>query len=211
MLDESLSALIDGELDADSAQRLLERIKREPELRAAWTRQHLLKAALRGGSLLAPHRISVAEAVARQIQSEAVSTKVVDLTSRIRKQPSPGLLETPLHADTEASPAATLATSPQPSRARTTAFGMALAASVAAVAMLIPLLTAQSPMAPTSMAQQAVPAQTGRVAWSGVDNDTARELNSYLLEHHNAAEYTLASVPGSARLATGLQDAAYRR
>lgn len=214
MLDENLSALLDGELDAAEAQRLLERIRRDPVLRAAWTRQHLLRAALRGG--LSRSRLDVAESVSEQLQAEAVTSKVVDLTHRLRVAAPVATESTVVRAVLQAgrdpvSPASLVVPTEKigtlPSRRRTAVFGMALAASVAAVAVLIPvwglLGNSQSVSVATNVSQD-------RLAWSGVDDDTARELNGYLLEHHNAAEYTLAAVPGSARLATGLQDAAYR-
>lgn len=43
MLNQSLSALMDGELDEREIEVLLERIRHDPELRAAWGRQHYLR------------------------------------------------------------------------------------------------------------------------------------------------------------------------
>lgn len=43
MLNQPLSALMDGELDEREIEVLLERIRHDPELRAAWGRQHYLR------------------------------------------------------------------------------------------------------------------------------------------------------------------------
>ena len=43
---EHLSALMDGELEADSARFLLRRMERDPELARAWSRWHLVRACM---------------------------------------------------------------------------------------------------------------------------------------------------------------------
>lgn len=45
---EDLSALMDGELDAEPARFLLRRMENEPELARAWSRWHLVRACLGG-------------------------------------------------------------------------------------------------------------------------------------------------------------------
>lgn len=46
--DEALSALIDGELGDDEAVRMLDRLEREPGLRAQWARYHAFRSTLEG-------------------------------------------------------------------------------------------------------------------------------------------------------------------
>jgi sigma-E factor negative regulatory protein RseA len=50
---EQLSALVDGELDAERSRFLIRRLASDPELMAAWERMHLLRSCLRreGGAL----------------------------------------------------------------------------------------------------------------------------------------------------------------
>jgi len=47
-LRQSLSAVIDGEADAFELRRVLDELDRDPELRAAWDRYHLIGSVLRG-------------------------------------------------------------------------------------------------------------------------------------------------------------------
>jgi len=46
-MNEQLSALLDGELTAHERDRLLQEISRDPAMRAAWERYHMIGAALR--------------------------------------------------------------------------------------------------------------------------------------------------------------------
>lgn len=59
--EEAVSALVDGELSGAEAERLIDRVSVEPELRARWTRYHAGRAALSGtGGLISPdfaHRV----------------------------------------------------------------------------------------------------------------------------------------------------------
>jgi len=47
-LRQSLSAVIDGEADAFELRRVLDELERDPELRAAWDRYHLIGSVIRG-------------------------------------------------------------------------------------------------------------------------------------------------------------------
>lgn len=47
-LRQSLSAVIDGEADAFELRRVLDELERNPELRAAWERYHLIGSVMRG-------------------------------------------------------------------------------------------------------------------------------------------------------------------
>lgn len=204
MFDESLSALLDGELDSAETQHLLDRMKRDPALREAWTRQHLLRAALRR-QLPKARAGDIAAQVAARLQSEMTSSKVVDLTARLRCAAE--LPASPQQVVVE--PVAELAgVAAVRRRPRPWALGLGLAASLAAVSV-IALQSARF------WAPEAAPVQVAGdrpLSWSGVSSETAQELNDYLLDHHRAADSTIGSMPAHARLATaGLQNAAYER
>lgn len=62
---EDLSALMDGELDAEPARFLLRRLEHEPELARSWSRWHLIRACLAKGTAAGhadPLRIALAGA-----------------------------------------------------------------------------------------------------------------------------------------------------
>lgn len=180
MLDEQLSALLDGELGPDEAARVLERIKREPALRAVWSRQHLLRAALRN-QLTGDADLAFAGRLMDRIQAETAPSNVVHLnTARSRPvaEPAPAIAATP-------------------NSLRRWGVGFALAAGLALAAIAI------SPLNPLNSDEASVTTVAASEAnWSAVNEETARELNDYLLDHHNAAAgYGFASTSGSARLA----------
>ncbi len=177
MLDEQFSALLDGELSPEETARLLERVKREPLLRATWSRQHLLRAALR--SRLAQGEVdpAFAERVMARIQAETLPTKVVDLTARLKSAATP-------QAETQAS---------FPLRGWTVGFTLAASVALAAVAL--------SPLNPLTRDAAIAQVTAGESGWAQVNEETARELNDYLLDHHTAAAgYGLTAPRGSARL-----------
>ncbi|MGH8529081.1 MAG: sigma-E factor negative regulatory protein [Nevskiales bacterium] len=179
MLDEQLSALLDGELGPDEAARVLERIKREPALRAAWSRQHLLRAALRS-QLTGEADLAFADRLMDRIQSETAPSKVVHL-STARALPA-----------TVAAPAMTA----NPNALRRWGVGFALAAGLALAAVAI------SPLNPLSSDEAGVTVAATEANWTAVNEETARELNDYLLDHHNAAAgYGFSTTSGYARLA----------
>lgn len=178
MLDEQISALLDGELGAEDSARLLERIKRDPDLRAVWGRQHLLRAALR--NQLTSADPAFADRLMARLQAEVAPSKVVDLTLRLR----PAAVALP----------ATAAAAPR--SLRRWGVGLALAASAALAAIAL------SPLSPVGTEQTTMQVAAGNQAWSQVNEETARELNDYLLDHHNAAAgYGFAATSGYARLA----------
>ncbi len=64
-----VSALVDGELDGRRAARLYDLVGREPELRAAWERYHLIGQAVRGERVAREVR-GVADAVRQALEDE---------------------------------------------------------------------------------------------------------------------------------------------
>lgn len=63
-LRESLSALVDGELTGVQADRVLDRVLRDPELREQWRRHHLVCAVLSGRATAPRHADRLAARVA---------------------------------------------------------------------------------------------------------------------------------------------------
>src|SRR5688572_20259968 len=52
---DRISALMDGELEADQAELQLARLKQDPEARASWDSYHLIGAAMRGEPMMTPN------------------------------------------------------------------------------------------------------------------------------------------------------------
>lgn len=75
---EGLSALMDGEIDIPRAAGVLDRISRDPELRATWERYHLVQMAIRRESIV-PAARPIAQRVADALAAEPVP---------IRRRPS---------------------------------------------------------------------------------------------------------------------------
>lgn len=61
-LKQSLSAVVDGEADAFELRRVLDELERDAELRATWSRYHLIGSVIRG------ERTAAASAVARALE-----------------------------------------------------------------------------------------------------------------------------------------------
>ncbi len=70
-LREGLSALVDGETDEQEAARLLDRITRDAELKAAWERYHLVSDVLRNDLPLVSGE-DLVERVRRSVETEPV-------------------------------------------------------------------------------------------------------------------------------------------
>ncbi len=66
---QALSALLDGELTAAQANGVLDTLERDPELRGAWERYHLIGGALRGEPVVMAYR-DVAEETRARVASE---------------------------------------------------------------------------------------------------------------------------------------------
>jgi sigma-E factor negative regulatory protein RseA len=115
-----VSALFDGELDAEQANLVTRRLLKDPALRASWGRYAMISASLRGEPLSIPR------------------AGRGDVATRVRASME---LEPSLHG---AVASATVAAGRR-STARTVALGSALAAGVAAVAVLV--LRIQAPVA----------------------------------------------------------------
>ena len=159
MLDEKLSALVDDELDAAEADALISRVMSEPEMRQDWSRQHLVRAALRD-QVTQPLSDDFASQVMSAIEQEGapeVSRKVVPFK---RPQWRPAQWAT----------------------------GLAMAASVAAVAFVLSFNLA--PTADTGFATAGnQDSSTQRVAFqrAKANAEAQRELQQHLLDHEALA------------------------
>ncbi len=82
---ENVSALMDGELDDDGAQKALEAMKRDPQLHRTWLSYHLIGDALRRHPGLAQN---YAERVLERLQGEPA----IMARGALRQQSGPGRL-----------------------------------------------------------------------------------------------------------------------
>ena len=197
-LEESLSALMDGELPPDEARRVLDAVLEDPALRARWAAWQRVGAALAG-----QHPARSGDLAAR-------------VQAALESEPRPAVRTPPVAAPVPPAPA-------RPRRGHGARRVLALAASGAAVAVLVavvatrertppaPLAQAPAthdappgplaqapdvqpappeplPRAPASPAAPAAPADaaaTQRMAWDDAGPAVSRRLNAYLLNHND--------------------------
>jgi sigma-E factor negative regulatory protein RseA len=119
-LRQSLSAVIDGEADAFELRRVLDELDRDPELRAAWDRYHLVGSVIRG------ERTPESRTLARTLASR------VPLAVR-QSVPGAGTVAQAASGDGAVAGAPREAA---PGRVRRAVLGAALAASIALVAVV---------------------------------------------------------------------------
>lgn len=197
MINEKVSAYLDGECDDRESAEVADALMRDPEQRAAWQRQLWLRSALHSEREVAPLDAGFADRVAAAIQDDAAAPagKVVPLRSRRRRT------------------------------WRSTA-GLAAAASVAAVAVLLsqpvtnvdmpsvaaPVMSADvtesNPVADITQVAANQPRDDRRERdadhWSVSDPAVADQLHGYLIEHNGVSRgYGLSSAtPSFLRVAT---------
>lgn len=214
MSEELLSALLDGECTPAETEAALAAIERSPALKARWSRMCLTRDALAGVAVAKPSfdfAAGVMAAIASEAQTEA-NPRVVPLRRpAVVAQPAPAL---------------------QPQRVATRRrwqpiTGLAAAASIAAVALVGGRALLNAPIdggagAPAaSQLTASVNPDIVRVSadgqisgaagqdsrWTQLDNETARQLNDYLLEHSNSrADAGMGGSLGYARLAVRTAD-----
>lgn len=206
MIDERFSAYLDGEASPEEVEAVLSALGRDPELRAAWGRQHWLRSALRDADTSASYDPGFAERVRAALEAD------------------------------EAAPAARARVLPfGRRRSWSAAAGLAAAASVVGVMLLAPQslgpgdadpgTTVTGDPAMTTASSAGDPATTA-VASAGEgaavadarqqaervsvsDPNVQDRLNGYLLEHNGLARgYGLSgATPTFLRVATHGQDA----
>lgn len=172
-INEPLSAFLDGETTTAETHALLDWLHRDPQLHAVLERHYRLQASLRG-----------------ELHPDLGSDFAGRVMGRIEA------MEMPAH------PARVISLMPRRTNPllRTT-FGLALAASVAAIAVLSVqiLLPATDSALPALTITDASDANTTHAAavvdttvrrgqhWDDLSPDAAAELNTYLLSHNNSA------------------------
>ena len=171
LIKEQLSALLDGELPEAEQRLLLERLAREPELRAQWSRYQLIRSALH--QHLPEHiDLNFAERVQAALQDDPT------------QQSSPGRL----------------------TRAFKPLAGLAVAASVAVVAIMavqqtrtappgqVPVQVAATPNDPGVMPGPEAYTRVAGTRWDAQQRQVRERLNEYLVNH---SEYAASGgIPG---------------
>ncbi|MCG6976382.1 MAG: sigma-E factor negative regulatory protein [Acidiferrobacterales bacterium] len=160
MMNEKLSALMDGELEPDQLQKVLKDAGSQDQLKKTWSRFYLAREVMR---------------------QELDHLAAADLADNVAAQ----LLQEP----TILAPRRVLAAS----RIKRVATGMALAASVAAVALVgVRWMAPDDVAAPQYIAsvENADYLHTGATRWQSVPNDVEENLNAYLVEHSEFSSTT---------------------
>ena len=182
---EALSALMDGELPAAEAERLLDAMRDDPELREQWRRHHALSALLSGGGAGPDATHELAGRIAKALDRDPV------------------VLKPPRRVATPAS---------RPVIGMAIAAGIVLVAVVvvlglrgdeapapgeAQVARIAPTPTESAPQpAVTPVAVPSPPVTvvaSTRLTWNGARPGVEDRLNGYLLNHN---EYLAGGVRG---------------
>ena len=190
-LEESLSALMDGELPPDEARRVLDAVLEDPALRARWAAWQRVGAALAG-----QHPARSGDLAAR-------------VQAALEGEPRPAVRTPPVAAPVPPAPV-------RPRRGHGARRVLALAASGAAVAVLVAVVatrertppaplarapaTHDAPPGPLARAPDAQPAPpeplpqapashgaaaSQRMAWDDAGPAVSRRLNAYLLNHND--------------------------
>lgn len=182
MLDEKISALMDDEIDTAELDGCMESFSDSASARRAWSRQHLIRAVLK--DQVTHTHMDLADKVMASLEAEK-SNSVISGSARILRFPIPDWGKTRW------------------------AGGLALAASVAAVALLVPFTIDQSPANHSSsqLATAITPASgTQRVSNAGrarANEEARRELQRYLLDHESlASEHGLSGQRSYMRVAS---------
>ena len=180
MFDEKLSALMDDELDTAEVESCMHELSENDNARRVWTRQHLVRAVLKDQAT--EIRMDLAEAVMAAVDASESAT-ATGRRARILPFPMPNFGKAQW------------------------AGGLALAASIAAVAFLVPATFTQSTT--DSASAQFVSASEGtnqRVAnikRARATDEARRELQRYLLDHESlASEHGLSGQRSYMRVAS---------
>ena len=179
MMDEQLSALIDNELEAQACERTIARVTADPALREAWSRQAMLRAVLAGEDSCMPDA-SFADRVMAGIAEDAVSPA--------------------------GTPSAKVVSFDRPSSALRwwATGGLAIAASVMSVAIVLGVMPVEKP-GQAQLLATAEPASGLQEVSADASSqaDMQREMEEYLLDHQRmAGRHGLAVPRGYMRMAT---------
>lgn len=218
MSEELLSALLDGECSPAEVEVLLAEIDRSPALKARWSRLCATRDAL-AGVAIRRKPVDLVAGVMSALDAEpdaVVHPNVVAMRARPVPIPAPV-------------PAAAETAGVRRSQRRSRFAGLAVAASITAVVAIGGRNLLETPIdggapAATSVASVAPPAANlVRVSadgdiigtldnepvashWAQVDDETARRLNGYLLEHNSRTGSGMGGALGYARIAVRTAD-----
>lgn len=217
MSEEMLSALLDGECTPAEVEALLAEIDRSPALKARWSRMCLTRDALAGTAIRRQPVDLTASIMAAldDVADVAASPKVVPLRPRVAA-PAPAAAAAPDRRATARS------------LRRSRFAGLAVAASITAVVAIGGRNLIATPVdggvAAANAVVAAVPAvdpglikvsASGEISgaadgvathWAQVDDETASQLNDYLLEHNTRAGTGMGGSLGYARIAARTVD-----
>ena len=221
MSEEMLSALMDGECTPAEVEALLAEIDRSPALKARWSRMCLTRDALAGTAVRRPP-VDLAASVMAALDADAgdaLHPNVVPLRPAAAAAPAP--VPRPAVVGTERRAAAR-------SLRRSRLAGLAVAASITAVVAIggRNLMTgpADATLAETAAVVAAAPSadpnlikvsasgdlvgagEAAATHWAQVDDETASQLNDYLLEHNTRAGTGMGGSLGYARIAARTAD-----
>ncbi|MDX1497653.1 MAG: sigma-E factor negative regulatory protein [Salinisphaeraceae bacterium] len=179
-MDEQFSSLLDDELDSTARDRAYARLIAEPELRNAWTRQHLLRAVLAGEDRCLPDANFADRVMAAACEGyeapAASAAKVVPLRKTHGK-----------------------ARSVKPWAMG----GLAMAASIIGVMIVLRVMPVETPNEQITVAAKQQPAVAASTQKVTSDAHFQREMEEYLLEHQRLANrHGLAAPRGYMRVAT---------
>jgi len=186
---ESLSALLDGELDQVETDHLLGQIRDDGELRRLWGRYHMVGDLLRGEQILLDAS-TLADRVQAQLRDEPA---IIAAPRRVQADEGRSYGQGSVSPVTTLRPAAS-----QPHSWRRLGVAAALAASVAALAVFIsPLLTPEHSANPQPLASLGEPARVPATSidaaegsrWKKLPSDVEARLNGYLVQHSDYASY----------------------
>lgn len=169
MAKDSISALLDGECTPAEIDRILDEMARSPALGAEWSRQCRARDAVEGVRMRKDQPCICAGVMAGLDAQDAVPSRVVPLAAKKGGGRLPGLWK-PLA-------------------------GLAVAASVAVVAVSLNFngglqdqaTLAEAQMAPPAVVEQILPAKAPRRSPNLISVSTGQEeLRNYLIEHGNS-------------------------
>jgi len=182
-IQESLSALLDGEADDREADLLLGRIRDDEALRRLWGRYHMVGDLMRGEKILLD-----ASTLADRVQAHLRDEPAIIAAPR-RTAPADGLRSSSGSVTQIAKPVS------HAHSWRRIGAGAALAASVAALAVFLsPIHTADRSASPQQIAAIPEPVRTPVTAvdadgnrWKKLPSDVEARLNGYLVQHSDYA------------------------
>lgn len=175
--DEEVSAFVDGELRATARDRIVGALYRDPELRRAWSRFHLIGDVLRGAGPV-PGAGSIAAKVGEALSGE----RVVPFEARARRVAPGPLAGAALAASIAALAILGVRSLDDGGGSQPPVAGASRPESVAGAAP-----AAVDPAPPRIVAASAPPSLPASPRRDAAEMDAAARLNAYLVNHNEHA------------------------